>query len=163
MNDILAIDPGSAQSAWVIYDIETKRPIQFGIEPNEKLLERFTKDPKIYAHKLAVEMISCYGMSVGTSVFDTCVYIGRLIQAWETSNPGLPWEFIYRKEEKMLLCNSMRANDSTIRQAIMDRYGSTRRKAIGIKKYPGPLYKIRKDIWAALAVAITAAEKIKEK
>jgi len=46
-------------------------------------------------------------------------------------------------------------NDSTIRQAMLDRYGPGREKAIGKKKSPGPLYGIRKDEWQALALAVT--------
>ena len=51
-----------------------------------------------------------------------------------------------------------KAKDSNIRQAIMDRYGSTREAAIGTKKNPQELYGVSKDIWAALGVAITASE-----
>ena len=67
------------------------------------------------------------------------------------------WRWIERREEKLHLCDSPRANDSTIRQAIIDRFGG-KDAAIGKKKVPGPLYGISGDVWAALAVAITAVE-----
>jgi hypothetical protein len=58
----------------------------------------------------------------------------------------------------MCLCGATKAKDSNIRQAIMDRYGSAREKAIGRKATPGPLYGVSKDIWAAIGVAITFDE-----
>ena len=48
----------------------------------------------------------------------------------------------------------MRAKDSNIRQALLDLYGGDKRKAIGIKAEPGPLYGIKSHMWAALGVAV---------
>ena len=58
---------------------------------------------------------------------------------------------------KSHLCHSAKANDSNIRQALIDRWGGDQ-VAIGRKKAPGPLYGFSGDMWAALAVAVTAAE-----
>jgi len=49
----------------------------------------------------------------------------------------------------------MRAKDANIRQALIDRYGPGKDKAIGQKKTPGPLYGFKSHEWAALAVAVT--------
>ena len=71
---------------------------------------------------------------------------------------------VYRSEVKMKLCHSMRAKDGNIRQAIIDRYPATGGGAIpqiGTKNQPGPLYGISKDLWSALAVAITYEESLK--
>ena len=157
---ILAIDPGNEKSAWLIYDTEIQRPLAFAIEENDIILGRM-QDIALrgFDHKVesfAIEMIASYGMAVGKTVFDTCVWIGRFIQAMQQH--GRDHRFVYRKDEKMLLCGSMKAKDANIRQAIMDRYGSTREAAIGTKKKPGPLYGMSKDIWAAMAVALVAAE-----
>jgi hypothetical protein len=105
-------------------------------------------------------MIACYGMPVGATVFETCVWIGRFIEAW-----GDEFTKVYRKETKMHLCQTMRAKDSNIRQAIIDRYPATgggKKPQIGTKAQPGPLYGVSKDVWAALAVAITFAETYSE-
>jgi hypothetical protein len=58
----------------------------------------------------------------------------------------------------MHLCNTNRATDANIRQALMDKYGSTQQVAIGTKKAPGPLYGFGNDERAALALAFTAVE-----
>lgn len=152
---ILAIDPGSVKSAWLLYNTESKLPIKFGIDGNELLLRTIqnANTPKF----LAIEMIASYGMPVGKTVFETCVWIGRFIQAWGGKN----FEKIYRIDVKMQLCKNTRAKDGNIRQAIIDRYPATGGGAtpqIGTKAQKGPLYGIKADIWSALGVAITAAE-----
>lgn len=71
-------------------------------------------------------MIASYGMPVGKEIFDTCVWIGRFIEANDKD-----YKFVYRKDEKINLCNSMKAKDSNIRQALIDRFGE-----VGTKKNP---------------------------
>ena len=151
---LLAIDPGNEKSAWVLYDTEKKLPIKFAIEDNNDVLERITE---LDADAISIEMVASYGMAVGRHVFETCVWIGRYIQAWLENCHGVCTQ-IYRKDVKMHLCGQTKAKDSNIRQAIMNRYGSTRQKAQGTKSKPGPLYGVSKDVWAALGVAITTAE-----
>ena len=67
---------------------------------------------------MVIEMIASYGMPVGKEVFETCVWIGKFIEA-----SGMKEHYIYRKDEKMNLCHSMKAKDSNIRQALIDRFG----------------------------------------
>lgn len=155
---ILAIDPGPTDTAWVEYNTDTRKPVAFGKAPNASVLEymRLAAVRPTGPDKAAIEMIASYGMAVGKSVFETCVFIGRLVETWERT--GRRPRLVYRMEEKIHLCRSPKANDGNIRQAIMDRYGSTKAVAIGTKKNPGPLYGVTGDVWAALAVAITAAE-----
>jgi hypothetical protein len=64
---------------------------------------------------------------------------------------------VFRKDVKMHLCNSMRAKDANIRTALIDKLG-----APGTKKMQGPTYGVTSHAWAALAVAVTAHETVKE-
>jgi hypothetical protein len=59
-----------------------------------------------------------------------------------------------RRDVKMHICGQMKAKDSNIRAALIDRFGGKER-AIGRKASPGPLFGITADRWAALALAIT--------
>ena len=61
-------------------------------------------------------------------------------------------------EVKMNLCHSAKANDADIRQALIDRFGPGKQKAIGLKGSPGPLYGVSKHCWAALALAVHGYE-----
>ena len=154
---IYAIDPGPTRSALVI--IEGDRLTNFAdmaieevcIIDTPQLIERV----RIAAlggtrTRLVVEMIASYGMPVGAEVFETCVTIGRIIEAWK----GDPVIRITRNQVKQAICHSSRANDSNIRQAIIDRFGG-KDVAIGSKKAPGPLYGVHNDMWAAIAVGLT--------
>ena len=78
---------------------------------------------------LVIEMVASYGMAVGETVFETCVWIGKFMQIAENSK--MPVKKIYRKDEKMNICYSMKAKDSNIRQALIDRFG-----VVGTKKNP---------------------------
>lgn len=152
---IIAIDPGNEESAYVVY--QGGRVISKGKHKNEDVLLLLcaSNRPK----HLAIEMIASYGMAVGRTVFETCVWIGRFIEAWNGD-----YTFVYRKDVKMHLCNSVKAKDGNVRQAIIDRYPATgattktKPGQIGLKKNPGPLYGISGDVWAALGVAITFCE-----
>jgi len=151
---ILAIDPGNIESAFVVY--EDGKIFDKGKLANELLLGKILRDDflsdKSNDH-LAIEMVACYGMAVGKTVFDTCVWIGRFIQAWNKS-----YIQIYRRDVKIFLCNSAKAKDGNVRQAIIDKYpptGDGKIPQIGTKKKPGQLFGIHDDIWAALGIAMT--------
>lgn len=128
-------------------------PVKFGLEPNNVIMEKLNK--LNYSH-LAIEMVASYGMAVGKTVFDTCVFIGRFIEI--ANNRHIPFTQIYRLEEKMNICHDSRAKDANIRQALIDRFGN-----VGTKKNPGFFYGFKKDIWASFAVGCTYIDKYVKK
>lgn len=145
---ILAIDPGTHQSALVVYDPKKRDVVLAEIVANERLNDTFLKLGGI--DLAVIEMVASYGQPVGAEVFETCVLIGRLM---EMLIP-IRVERITRQEIKRRLCHKVVGiNDAVIRQRLIDLYGGKER-AIGKKKTPGPLYGITKDLWAALAVAV---------
>ena len=156
MDWILAIDPGNEESAYVLLDREL-HPVAFGKYANElmylaiidALSEHYSDQDEI---KVAIEMIASYGMPVGREVFETCVWIGRLVERFKKFDTS----FIYRKDEKMTICHSMKANDATIKQALVDRFApGESNHGKGTKAKPGWFYGFRADIWAAYAVGVT--------
>ena len=149
-----AIDPGTTQSA--VVRLVDGVPIFAEILDNQDLIDVLESHADA-GELLAIEMIASYGMAVGKTVFETCVWIGRFVQAW---SPG-DVRFVYRREVKSLLCGSARAKDGNIRQALIDRYpptGGGKTPQIGTKKEPGPLYGFNSHLWSALGVAIVAIE-----
>lgn len=154
--NFIAIDPGCTESAFVVF--EDGRLEDFGKLPNQAMrtkIEFLEGNIKSFV----IEMVASYGMPVGESVFETVFWIGRFWEIALLSKMGTLK--IYRKEVKMHLCNSMRAKDSNIRQALIDKYpasGGGKLPQVGTKKDPGPLYGVSKDVWAALGVAHTYME-----
>jgi len=155
MRMVLGIDPGNSHSAYALLDAMHVKA--FGKVQNGALLR--TLQPLAESKPIcAVEMIASYGMPVGREVFDTCVFIGRVMERWyrlTNSDPSL----VTRHEVKMEICKNARARDSNIRAALMDLYGGAS-TAVGKKATPGPLYGVSGDVWAAIAVAITHSRQI---
>ena len=145
---ILAIDPGPVESAYVLWDGENLLERQkIG---NSEMLWTCNSRAIIRRATCVIEMIASYGMPVGAEVFETCVWIGRFMEAFGADR----CHRIPRIQVKSHLCHSGKATDANIRQAIIDRFGG-KEKAIGKKAAPGPLYGVSGDVWSALAVGLT--------
>jgi hypothetical protein len=143
---IYAVDPGNIDTGYVVYNTDPREIVEIGKIANEEMREHL-KTNKYKAEHLVIEMIASYGMPVGASVFETCVWIGRYVEVW-----GKSYEPMFRKSCKMAICGSMKANDSTIRRALIDIFEPD----LPEKKRPsGPLKGVTKDMWAALALAVT--------
>lgn len=151
---ILAIDPGNIESAYCIIEKETYKPIEFGKIDNQQMLKQIGLFENIEC--IVIEKVASYGMAVGKEVFDTCEWYGRFIQKYCDTNDSQTIEYVFRKDVKINLCNSMKAKDSNIRQALIDRFG-----VVGVKKNPGWFYGFKKDIWSAYAVGITYLDRVK--
>jgi hypothetical protein len=141
---IIAIDPGTIQSAYVVWDghvLSAKC-----IAENSQLLRMLSgavisESPA----KLVVEWVESYGMAVGQEVFQTCRWCGRFEEAWQGAT-----EYRSRKYVKSHICGSTRATDANIRMALIDRFG-----APGTNNMPNPItYGMKKDMWAAFALAV---------
>ena len=143
---LLAIDPGTTESAYVLFDLDERRLINFGKIANADMV-CVIKDARY--NRLAIEMIKSYGNAMGDSILMTCVWIGRFIQ----SATDTPIDLIPRKTIVTALCNNPRATDTHVRAALVDIYTTDLSPAIGTKKSPGQLYGVKKDVWAALALA----------
>jgi len=146
---LLALDPGPVQTGWCLW--KHGKFDTGGIAANDDVLQMIRTLPDD-GMDLAIEMIASYGMPVGREVFETCVWIGRFVQAWTYIRQSTP-QLVYRKDVKMHLCGSPRAKDPNIRQALIDKLGPP-----GTKAKPGGTYGVKSHIWPALAVAVTFAE-----
>jgi hypothetical protein len=147
---ILGIDPGTTESGWALYDSDSRAVIDSGTVNNDQVMVMLSPSSTLDFNKLAIEQIKGMGMLVGQEVFETTWWTGRFYQA---AYEHVPVRRVPRHAEKMHLCGSMQAKDKNIRQALIDKLGPP-----GKMKDPGPTYGVSGDAWAALAVAVTAAE-----
>jgi hypothetical protein len=80
---IIAIDPGPRESAFVWFDGEIHR---HGKHPNVEILDLLKYHSRnLLEDYCVIEMIASYGMPVGAEVFETCVWIGRFMQAYDVA------------------------------------------------------------------------------
>lgn len=151
---ILCIDPGTTDSAYVVWDTD-KGITGFGWVPNRELLDMIRQQkPTMFksAKKCVIEMVACYGMPVGADTFDTVRWIGRFEEAWSQIT-ATDAEMIKRPEVGLELCNSRRAKDPHVAQALRDRFGEK-----GTKKAPGFFYGVSGHVWQAFAVGVAWAD-----
>lgn len=172
---ILSLDPGSKESAWMLYD---GTPREWAKEPNAQLLERVRSWPDANPEHLAIESMVSYGQMVGEEVFTTCVWIGRFIEAWGENT----YTMLRRADIKRHVCGTDKAKDSGVREALITRWGGEGLAIGGAKCRPcfgkgmiggkkkghpcatcqatglatprGKLHGITADCWSALAIAV---------
>lgn len=145
---IIGIDPGPTFTAYTI--LEDGLPTEKGKVKNEEL---FCYVPN-YLNHCFVEKMQSFGMPVGAEVFDTAYFIGEVRHRMNVFK--IPVTLITRQEVKLHHCNSVRAKDSNIRQAMLDRFGGKDQTRKG-----GLLHGFKADMWSALAIATFGLDKIK--
>lgn len=143
---VLAIDPGTTQSGYVLYDGSV---ITSGVMDNGELLQIVSDDR---SDCLSIEQIVSYGKAVGQETFDTCVWAGRFMQAWACPDEV---HMVRRAEVKKELGLSGAAKDKHVNAALLQRVGPK-----GTKKDKGPTYGVASHAWAALGVAVVAMKRI---
>lgn len=136
---ILAIDPGTIHSAFVLY--EDGKLLDKGILANENMAGHIRDGSAVDV--VVLEFIQAYGMAVGREVFETVCWCGKFMR--EAERRRFQVLRVGRPTVKSFVTGASRSGDSQVRQALLLKYG-------GAKKGE-PLEGVKKDIWAALAVA----------
>jgi len=142
---VFGIDPGSEQSAYVIWNGE--EILAKGILENGKMVYLLMDYGNAFLTRVVIEQVRSYGMAVGMTVFDTVFWSGRFAQAW-----GGSFYMVPRLQVKQHICHDSRAKDSNIRQALIDRFEPDLKPR---QRPKGILHGVSNDIWAAFALAVT--------
>lgn len=161
MENILAIDPGSEESAYVLYD---GKLIVHGKPDNETMLDFISLTADLMTPgrgRLVIESTKPFAIQMASGrsmfpsqVYDTAIWIGRFIERWR-ANADHPYSLIDRREIKLALLGSANGTDARVRAAVVDHYGFNElNKAKGTKQCPGPLFGVTADRMQALAVAL---------
>lgn len=152
---VLAIDPGNVWSAYVLWDGE--QILKYGKITNQEMLDII--DDSSHVDRFCVEKVASYGMAVGQTTFDTCVWAGRFLQKYEDCPLFKPAGVeVFRRDVKRHHCNGrVNAKDSNIITALVDRFephGRHGKYGKGTKKDPGLFFGISADTWQAFALAV---------
>lgn len=169
---IVGVDPGTTTSAVVLYRPRIAEiPDTLGTPPvpGEVVNFRLASNPCVLEllknlsdrsaerdiHMIFVsEMFKSYGSAMGDTILESCVWVGRFAAAVADHHDlfRLP-----RATIKTALLKSAKGNDSQVNAALVNLWGSDRKEVVGTAKNKGPLFGIKKDLWAALGVGVTAA------
>jgi hypothetical protein len=160
---IYGIDPGPERTAVVCYDPERRVPVWGEWVQNIKVISHVLLTPSPVRKSrpedvYVIEYPQNYGSMMGATTLDTCfacgLITGHLSVNYRYSRP------IARPSVKTHLLGVARGNDAQVKRALWNALGEP-----GTKKDPGPTYCLHmrrggasKHLWAALAVAVTAAE-----
>ncbi len=161
-----AIDPGKTHSGFVELsdrmEIVDKGKIENG--ELEEILFGFDKFDLGGKEKvrLAIEEVVSYGKVIGADVLSTVFWSGRFAAAWDSEH-ATGGKFVRRAQAKKFLGLQSNSTDADVRFAISKRFDASGMTSKGepcpwgTKRRPGPLYGVRADAIAALAVGMAAA------
>jgi hypothetical protein len=148
---ILGIDQGSEESGVMVVSFVTEtdfETIHRGKLQNLELLRVINSLNEQHDVSLCIEKIQSFGMPVGKTTLDSCIWAGRFIQCFLDSG-GMYFIEVGRKRITSHFNKSGKGNDSTIRQALIDRFEPSLEPG---KRPCGILKGVSGDEWSALAL-----------
>ena len=146
---LLALDPGTRYTGYVL--MTRDRVDDAGHRPNAEVLAMLRR----HTGPVACETIEARGLPLGQDTLITSVWVGRYWQA--ADERALSFTAFRPSDVNVCLCGSARAKDTSVRRALIDRFGPEVATAVGTRRAPGPLYPVRGHgghAWAALAVGV---------
>lgn len=157
------MDPGTYDSAYVVYDPDMVEVVRFGFIDNSALLGAMPQLWESYGSVLAIEGMVNQGNIVGKETFDTLMWMGRFIQRWTDIAPGNKCSLVPRNRIKVCMTGKASSKDNEVHAGAKARFeptggGSDPYK--GTKKKRGPLFGMKSHMFSALAVCLTWAELI---
>ena len=152
---VYGIDPGLSASGFVTINTDLRRvtaSIPAAPHPGvrDELAHARWEPVKIL---VAIEQLQFYGAGMGADTITTAEETGRYLEAL-----GRPAIRLSRPTIKAHLTGKANTKDAHVRAALLDRFGGEK-AAKGSKAAPGPLFGVSSHAWAALAVAVVAAER----
>lgn len=162
---IIAIDPGTTHSGYVVFNTGDLTFTEHGKIKNEDLAERMAvllQARMTYGQpieKVVIENITPQGV-FGKTTIETCKWLGRFdfIASLFLRRGDKSYVYINRSTVKKHLLgkvNGMR--DTHVRKAVIDRIHPN-----FTRKNPGPLAGVTKDTWSALALALVYSDQLAE-
>lgn len=151
---ILALDVGTTETGYCKIEEITRLPIEFDKISNKDLLHKMISTDFLKNIGVVVyEKFVSYGAVVGSTTLESVQWNGRFIQAVKDIDPTIKIYNVSRIEERKYICNSMRAGDTEVKHALIERFAVHDKKlGKGTKKYPDFFYGFAKDMWSAYAV-----------
>lgn len=164
LKTFIGIDPGTTESGYCTID-ENYKILGADKISNDELIASLKFVLQTYPGiEVAIESIQSYGMQMGKSTIETCYMIGRLQQVVLDNNGSV--SLYPRPEYAKSICATNKINDSIIRNALENRFGSydKGKKEVKLKNgtikqaevAPGPLFLLAGESDKRSAFAVVA-------
>ena len=152
---VTGIDPGPKFTAYTVFctDGSNHQIVSMGKVPNSEMMSIIKNGVLVKNSVVFIEGMQAMGMPVGAETFETCYFIGKILEVLEQRD--VDHRLIFRKEVKLHHCGTNKAKDANIRAALIERFGG-----VGTKKEQGLLYGVKADIWSSTAIAVMGADRI---
>lgn len=148
---IFAIDPGSTESGWVVFDTQKREVLHSGNHENERVKQLMHSLGKTgSASLLLCERPELIGQQIWHQILDTCMWVGKFTESWNGEH------ILYKRNDvKRTLLGRINVpnSDGAVRQYCLNHFGEP-----GTKKNPGPTYGVTKHAWQALGLVATWEE-----
>jgi hypothetical protein len=148
---ILAIDPGSDKSGWVIY--APGRVIASGVDANRIVRDLVHTGGDARCSHMACEVMRPRGEPFSSHAMETLIWVGRFMERWHDWADLDYFVPVVREDSKRFICGKGSVKDANVRQGCIELVGPP-----GTKKTPGPTFGVSSHAWQALAVALTAMD-----
>ena len=124
---ILGIDPGNEQSGYVVVD--NYKVIDAGKIKNEKLLVKIIHIPAFMrdVDAVCIELIQSYGSVAGRTLYDTCIWTGRFIQALAHAHLHVPIHLYTRPKIMRAIVGTNKGGDRALRATLLLRFGGDKK------------------------------------
>jgi len=137
--NILAIDPGTTESAYVIFNPEENKILGLGLLDNVLFTHKLMGLRKQRDLVMVLERIKSYGGMVGDSIFTTCAWSGIFVNTFGVDRVWL----MGRREVLSRLDITGGSTDRQVRERVIAVLGNIK----GMKK----------DVWQAAGLALAFA------
>lgn len=145
---ILAIDPGTDRSAWLVLDGQEVR--ERGIDDNGEVLRVLRHDAGVGWQVVIERVEPRYGLRIGWETVSTIEWVGRFTEAAHPLTVAL----VARSDVLRHLSVAPGGNaDSGVRMAMLDRWGG-----VAACRKGGPLAGLRTHLWQALGAGVAWRE-----
>lgn len=138
---VIAIDPGTTQSAYVAWDGNFITDV--ATVPNASVARYLRSIDRPSC--VVFESVENYGMTIGRSVFQTVFWTGRLFQIARDRVGPSQVSRLPRRAVKKHLQLGKGAGDRDVRRALIRR----------LERHPEQWHNLKSHQWAALAIAVT--------
>ena len=156
---VLGIDPGPETHGAVVYDTRRRRVLWSAkAATSAEVLSCAHPEDLDFVLMERPAAMGQIGVGMAQHMLDTAWVASWVLRTWELK--GVRCETMTRREvlRSLGVLSGTGSADSRVRAACIADHGRSKREAVGLKKSPGPLYRVSSHAWQALGLVLAWLE-----